>query len=879
MTFHQDILHILLEYRKQQPDFNFICRQRNRGNKFEKGLYFQGNDSYAFVGLIDRSGGVNMTRSAGLTFSPTEDKLHFDFEIVHKGEEDQKLLEFYKELRTIFEGGREVENNEKFIVKGDKITKDSPEALFTFLDKYYPKIKAVCDNSNIENLLISDEKFDKIIQNVLVYENKSKADVADSPISTVDLKQEFSEWLLVNAPESYGYYLGGSIDSVAERLGEIESFYPNHKFFQVDPSKVDELIKEIKFTFSKKERNKNPDFIEYDNTHSNGIPKAIMGKKNYVRFLNEKFGEDEKPFDFEKALSFFNEEEIVFYFEFLDEIVQQFNLQIRDERLVFTCGSKYLNLNIGQRFIWRLKPKNQNDYWIISNSKLDDSYIPFDGPVRHFYTTFNEHSALDEIKPFTFGAIEEELRRTSKSGFRNHNNTEFEKAVFDKEFRAKFLKIKSMSAPSIPLNQILYGPPGTGKTYYLKDNLFEKYTSEETSVSLEQHFETVVSGCSWWQVIAIALLDKERAKVSEIFEHAWVQKKVELSNSKTVRATIWGQLQSHTIDECEFVNVSNRRPPLIFNKTEDSHWEILEERVEDLAPELYDLKDSVENYNPNPDNIVKHYEFVTFHQSFSYEDFIEGIKPILPESDEEQLADLGYQIKDGIFKNICLKAEKDPDNRYAIFIDEINRGNVSAIFGELITLIESDKRKGAKNELTTTLPYSKDEFGVPQNLDIYGTMNTADRSVEALDTALRRRFSFKEMMPDPTKLGDFEVDGIKLSKLLEVINARVEALYDRDHTIGHSYFLKVLESDNPKDKLVEVFKDNIIPLLQEYFFGDYAKIGLILGGGFVETNDQNGEDLFAKFDADVEYSLDKKHSLTSLDKINIRLIESILNNA
>ncbi|ARV12011.1 hypothetical protein BTO09_06470 [Gilvibacter sp. SZ-19] len=879
MTFHQDILSILLEYRQQQPEFNFICRQRNRGEKFEKGFYFQGNEHYAFVGIIDRSGGINMTRSAGLAFFPNSDGLRFNFEIVHKGEKDQLLLDFYKELRTVFKEGEETENNEKFIVSGGIITKNNPEQLFQFLDTYFPKIKAVCRNSKIENLLISNEKFDNIIKNVLAYSNKSNNDLDDNPVNAINLKEEFAQWLLENAPESYSYYLGNSIASVVQRLNEIEAYFPNQSFFEVNPQKVDEFIREVQFTFSKKERNKYPDFIDYDNHHSNGIPKAIMGKKNYVRFLNEKLGEDEKPFDFEKALSFFNEEEILFYFEFLDEIVQQFNLQIGDERLVFTCGSKYLNLNIGQRFIWRLKPQNQNDYWIISNSKLDDSYIPFDGPVRHFYTTFNEHSALDEIKPFTFGAIEEELRRTSKSGFRNHNNTEFEKAVFDKEFRAKFLKTKPMSAPSIPLNQILYGPPGTGKTYYLKDNLFEKYISEETSISAEQHFESVVSSCSWWQVIAIALLDKESAKVSEIFEHEWIQKKVELSNSKTVRATIWGQLQSHTIDECEFVNVSNRRPPLIFNKTEDSHWEILEERVEDLVPELYELKDSVENYNPNPDNIVKHYEFVTFHQSFSYEDFIEGIKPLLPETDEEQGADLGYQIKDGIFKNICLKAEKDPDNRYAIFIDEINRGNVSAIFGELITLIESDKRKGAKNELTTTLPYSKDEFGVPQNLDIYGTMNTADRSVEALDTALRRRFSFKEMMPNPIKLGDFEVESINLSELLDVINARVEALYDRDHTIGHSYFYKVKESDDPKEKLIEVFKDNIIPLLQEYFFGDYTKIGLILGEQFIETNDQNGEELFAKFDAEVEYSLDKKHSLIPLEEIDIKKIRSIINNA
>ena len=380
-----------------------------------------------------------------------------------------------------------------------------------------------------------------------------------------------------------------------------------------------------------------------------------------------------------------------------------------------------------------------------------------------------------------------------------------------------------------PINQILYGPPGTGKTFYLKEQLFDRYTSKQTSITKEQHFESVVSGCSWWQVIAIALLDLRKSKVSGIFEHKWVQKKASLSNSKTIRPTLWGQLQSHTIDTCAFVNVSSRQQPLIFNKTEDSFWQILEEEVKELVPELFDIKDSVENYNPDPDNSIKHYDFVTFHQSFAYEDFIEGIKPVLPEN-EEETKDLGYIIVDGVFKNLCTKAKNDPANRYAIFIDEINRGNVSAIFGELITLIETDKRSGAKNELNIKLPYSKTVFSVPSNLDIYGTMNTADRSVEALDTALRRRFEFKEMMPDLNVIEDEEVDAILLKDVLKKINQRIELLVDRDHTIGHSYFVDV----NTSKKLANAFNNKIVPLLQEYFYGDYGKIGLVLGKGFVD---------------------------------------------
>lgn len=214
-------------------------------------------------------------------------------------------------------------------------------------------------------------------------------------------------------------------------------------------------------------------------------------------------------------------------------------------------------------------------------------------------------------------------------------------------------------------------------------------------------------------------------------------------------------------------------------------------------------------------------QFVTFHQSYSYEEFVEGIKPYTKDGQ------VIYEIADGIFKKICLLAQEDKENRYVLIIDEINRGNISKIFGELITLIEESKRISSSEELKIKLAYSgikdSDLFGVPNNLFIVGTMNSTDRSIALIDTALRRRFAFIEYKPIPEKLKT-TTDGIELNKLISAINSKIEFLLDKDHLIGHAYFMQV----QSKDDLVGVFKNKILPLLEEYFYGDYNKIQLVL---------------------------------------------------
>ncbi|EGU34046.1 putative 5-methylcytosine-specific restriction enzyme with GTPase activity [Vibrio ichthyoenteri ATCC 700023] len=237
--------------------------------------------------------------------------------------------------------------------------------------------------------------------------------------------------------------------------------------------------------------------------------------------------------------------------------------------------------------------------------------------------------------------------------------------------------------------------------------------------------------------------------------------------------------------------------------------------------------------------------FVTFHQSYGYEEFVEGLSAQTTENEQ-----VTYKIKDGVFKNIADDARNNQDDNqnYVLVIDEINRGNISKIFGELITLIEPSKRKPKSDSseldesIELTLPYSGDTFSVPDNLHIIGTMNTADRSLAMMDTALRRRFDFKEMMPQPELFKGRKVKGIDLAELLKTLNKRIEVLYDREHTLGHAFFFPVYNEKDDEKAFVELqraFKNKIIPLLEEYFYEDWNKIRLVLGDNLKSDSDES----------------------------------------
>lgn len=377
-----------------------------------------------------------------------------------------------------------------------------------------------------------------------------------------------------------------------------------------------------------------------------------------------------------------------------------------------------------------------------------------------------------------------------------------------------------------PLNLILFGPPGTGKTYEL-NQLKAKYVSEAQTLTREQWLGELIAGKSWCDVVFMALWDLGESDVTAIREHEFIRAKAKvMGRTANLKSTIWASLQTHTTEESTTVNYSRRIPPYLFDKKEKGIWYVLPE-CEDECADLIELVKELK-CSPAASETISRYEFVTFHQAYSYEDFVEGIRPEL----DEESGELSYSPQDGVFRRICQRAEADPEHHYAIFIDEINRGNVAKIFGELITLIETDKRTSGDKGMRITLPYSREPFGVPENLDIYGTMNTADRSIALLDTALRRRFRFKELMPDSSKIAgsdgagnivDEDGNQINLRRLLDAMNHRIRFLLSRDLMLGHAYLCPVANLT----QLKTVFLNQFIPLLQEYFYEDWHKIQLV----------------------------------------------------
>ncbi len=480
---------------------------------------------------------------------------------------------------------------------------------------------------------------------------------------------------------------------------------------------------------------------------------------------------------------------------------------------------------------------------------------------------------------------------------------------------------------TLPQNVILHGPPGTGKTYRTISKAVEILAPEAVSThdrtSLKQTFERLekegrVDFVTFHQSMTYEdFIEGIKPQTSD-GEDDGISYKVEDGIFKQMAvnagfALVKANQPASATQTLDFSEAYDRLAQEAENAiSEGQSYTIQTRSGKDALVDHITSQGNIAFDNPNSDRyyVVSKERLAKIHQAFEDISAIDNITDafrsvigghhttfywaVLNElrngyiANEQQRIDwdaFGYEDRKQAVQQLNQQSLNNRNTEpHLLIIDEINRGNIAEILGELITLLEPDKRLGETEALTVRLPYSRESFAVPPNLYIIGTMNTADRSVEALDTALRRRFAFKAFNPEPDLIPEINDNGgmvevgdqnFDLSEILSTINGRIERLMDQDHCIGHSYFLDV----NDENNLKQTFQNQIIPLLQEYFFEDFGKIGLILGPGFVEkAHNQNITD-FPNFEHEAKDMLDDQpvYRITDLDQLSNEAFQDALN--
>lgn len=397
-------------------------------------------------------------------------------------------------------------------------------------------------------------------------------------------------------------------------------------------------------------------------------------------------------------------------------------------------------------------------------------------------------------------------------------------------------------SPQKPTNIIYTGVAGTGKTYRLLQ-IAKQYTDYLPRVNDKELLGQLLHELSWREVVCLIFLDfkskkQDLVKVPEIVSHEFfVSKAAQNSRDKNLSNTAWSVLQIHTPASSQTVSYKNRASQAYFDKDNSGAWYLLPESIDllsNLAQQLAEFQQAqCENNSQNQEFRQQRFSMVSFHQAYGYEEFVEGIRPVMAASSHttNSSSQMSYAIQDGAFLKLCQRAANDPEQRYAMLIDEINRANVSRVFGELLSLIESDKRAGMANAMTVNLAYSGRTFSVPANVDIYATMNTQDHSLAPLDMALRRRFRFVDCSPQPELLPVISLnqesetansgtlnseiinsaETIDLAKLLTGLNNRIMQTLGAEAQLGHAFLWSVA---NLK-QLQTVLAEQIIPQLAQ----------------------------------------------------------------
>jgi 5-methylcytosine-specific restriction protein B len=877
-ALHQNILEDMLQYRNTHPDFTFWLRQKNNKDRLDNSIWFQGTESYAFVGLYNRGGGTNMTRSFGLVFWDAGDNsIGLNLEIVWNEEQNKKVIEFYKKAMDVLGGFEKITNTKyrKYLAKTN-----FKEHAYKWLENEKPKIDQLVIEMGLQELLfIKEDQFQKLFQKIKQHQAKAGLMItADKRKYILELYNDFK------TTNEYAIRLAQSaFIPFAKKL--LEHLLLKEEIVNLDLTGLIQVLKA-------------GSGIHIANTY---IPQMVEDEDQQHLLIEEFENLEYKGFTGagRSAITMLNPLQLQQVKEFL---INSFTVETVEQAVTLVENFEELNIPEVKKGIY--------SPWLYY---INPQIFPI---INTKHIAFLEWLEVETVYPEAIKLFAElkTLLNPNDLGILD---------IWVYGLDSDDMKGRDIIQTIEPLNTILYGPPGTGKTY---TTIEKAIAIANPAFDLEQSRELVKDEyqrlCDEKQIEFITfhqslsyedfiegikpVLESEKKDTTDAIKE--ISYKITDGIFKTIclRAqykpdvqTKKFQLKADDFNKASFFKLSlgdtlNSEDDIIYdycikNNCIAMGWGgatdftgLSESKTMDLAKEKGDtgfalsaisyfihyMKEGnyvlISNGNStcraiakvvgeyyldaNAEIPYKQFRKVEwlvkdvnipvneiYHKSFSQQSIYKL---------DKQNLKLEFFVKTEEVKE---KLEIETPKNFVLIIDEINRGNVSQIFGELITLLEEDKREGEPEALQVTLPYSKTKFSVPNNLYVIGTMNTADRSVEALDTALRRRFHFEEMLPDAkhSKIGT--VEDVFLGDILEKINKRLEKLLSRDHTIGHSFFINI----NTVELLKNSFYNKIIPLLQEYFFGDYGKIGLVLGKAFVEEiKKDKGQNLFF---ADFEY--------------------------
>ncbi len=885
---HDEVFEFMEEYRVTHPNFYYWLRERNNKNRLEDGFWFQGKETYAFVGLYDRSGGSNMTRSIGLVFfNNGNGNIRCQLEVVYNEEQDQRVLSFYKNLMNLLKGfGQEHKTKYTKLLSENEGFKAAKK----FLDEEKFKVDALIKETGLNELFIDESDFNEKFKRVISYKTDYpnywlfQGNPGDYDISIALKNNLLQDWSVaahkdkIRPNDRVIIWMGGknagcyALAIVTSKPGIIKVSPDAHLYKDYDPN---DLKVKISITHN---------LIEAPLLWSEikNIPELVSLNQGY-RGTNFSVTKNQ----FQTFLRLITEQSNNTKNEYMQPTnIEPFNQILYGppgtgktyhtvERAMKIIDPDFYQSNKVSRRVLTAEFKKR----LIKDYKKNEGQIGF----CTFHQSMSYEDFVEGLKPYITDPDEERLHvLTDTSGIKY--------CIEDGIFKI----ISRMASEAIEQKNNDYQ-----KTFSLTESEFDKAFFYKMSLgdTSDEEDDQIYQYCMSEGYLALGW--------GGDYDYSSLDEKGVISKAKSAGETDFSVRQISM-----FINLLKAGNYVVISNGN------LRFRAIGRITGSYEYRPSVS---------------IRYHHLRKVEWILKDVD--LPVS---EIYTMGFQqqtlyklnqkeIKKEFFIKSYKETKKAKIKQYVLIIDEINRGNIAQIFGELITLLEPDKRKGKEEELSVVLPYSKRSFTVPPNLYIIGTMNTADRSVEALDTALRRRFMFEEIQPDPNLISpyyqlhrlwgkywwteteeqkliwaekekafieltqmnvnikkyeelnqsynyenslndwynedpeavfsnivSFAVKGLDLRHILKCMNERLFLLLTKDHTIGHAWLMDVYSLAD----LQVAYKNKILPLLQEYFYNNYAKIGLVLGDQFFEEPVKVSKGLFATFKGGSEIAED-----------------------